>query len=388
MENLEAYLEGSSLDRNVFFLLIFSGLLVLLRRRLNWARTFASNRWLFAFLLYCGISVIWSDYPFVSFKRWIKDLGNVVMVVIILTEKDPFQSIKAVFARYTYIVIPLSVVFIKYFPELGRYYNRWTWQPTYCGVTTNKNELGYIVFVCGMFLIWDLIERWTAGGRKKDNADFLVRVALFLMVFWLMEKANSLTALMCLILGASILIYIRPPLGKIRARYVGIYSLAIGFLILILYSVPGILGGLVGMLGRDISFTGRTEIWADLLKEPINPLLGTGYRSFWIGPIVERIHLTQAHNGYLETYLNGGLVGLCLLLAMIISAGRGFKKRFLLGGNFEILKFSFFATALFYNWTEAMFNGLSLIWILLLLALLNYARSPSTMPEKMEQRAN
>ena len=66
----------------------------------------------------------------------------------------------------------------------------------------------------------------------------------------------------------------------------------------------------VSVLDRDTTLTGRTNMWADLLKEAINPILGAGYQSFWLGPGAERIwakyyfHPTQAHNGYLEVYLN------------------------------------------------------------------------------------
>jgi len=132
-ENLESpdgYLEGSSMDRNVFLLLLAAGLILLLRRKIDWAGFFSANRWFCAFFLYFLVSVVWSDYPFVGMKRWIKDAGNVVILLIILTEKDPVRAVRAVFHRFAYVVVPLSVVFIKYFGDIGRYYNPWTWEPT------------------------------------------------------------------------------------------------------------------------------------------------------------------------------------------------------------------------------------------------------------------
>jgi len=387
-ENPAAYLEGSPLDRYVFLVLFVIGLVVLCRRGVNWGRILASNGWLFAFILYCGISVIWSDYPFVSFKRWVKELGNVVMIVIILTDKDPVQAIKAVFARFTYLVIPLSVVLIKYFREVGTYYNRWTWETVYAGVTTNKNTLGCLLFVCGLFLVWDLIEMRTAGGRKTGKADVLDRVVLLSMIFWLIHKADSSTALVCLIVGAGIVLFMRRPFARRQVRYLGTYSLVLGLLILFLYSFPGLLEAFTEMVGRNTTFTGRTDIWAALLKEPINPLLGTGYQSFWIPATRERYHLNQAHNGYLETYLNSGLIGLCLLMALIVSTGSKLKKELLLGSSYGTLCFSFLVAAVFYNWTEAVFSGLSLVWITLLIAVLNYPRWPRSIPENVAESAN
>ena len=387
METQDDYLEGSPLDRNVFLILIITGLMVLFRRRVDWSKLFASNRWFFAFLLYCGISVMWSYYPFVSFKRWTKELGNVIMILIILTEKDNVQAFKAVFSRYTYFAIPLSVLFIKYIPAMGRYYNRWTWEPGYSGISTNKNELGCVLFVCGLWLVWDLVEMRKSSSGQIDKLDLCARILLLLMVFWLISIANSSTALVCFIIGTCILLFMQRPSVRRHIKYLGTYSLSLGFLLLILYTVPGVLEALVGLVGRDMTFTGRTDLWTDLLTEPINPLIGTGYESFWLGPGAQRMwekyyfHPVQAHNGYLQTYLNDGLVGVGLLIAMIVSAGTKLKKDLLAGSSFGILRFSFLVLVLFCNWTEAMFSGISLVWIIMLIAALNYPTLPRSCME-------
>jgi len=111
----------------------------------------------------------------------------------------------------------------------------------------------------------------------------------------------------------------------------------------------------------------------DVPRERVDPLFGTGYNSFWLGSAVERYdNITQAHNGYLETYLNGGIIGLCLLTAMIVFTGSKLKKELLQGSSLGLLLFCFLFIAVFYNLTEAMFNRLSLVWFVLLIAALNY----------------
>lgn len=380
VESPEEYLEGSPFDRNVFLALIIAALLVLLLRRVNWRLLFASNRWLVLFFIYFGISVFWSDYPFVSFKRWTKDVGNIAMVLIILTEVDPAQALKAVFARFTNVAIPLSLLFVKYFPEIGRYYNPFTWEPSLCGIASEKNGLGCIVFICGLFLIWDFFES-RAAGKKYGGADLFCRAVLMLMVVWLIVSAHSATSAICLILGTVILLLMRYPFARRQLRYLGTYSLVAGLLILVIYAFPGILETFVEMAGRNMTLTGRTDLWADLWNIPINSLFGTGYQSFWLGPRIELLwqkypfHPNQAHNGYLETYLNGGLVGVSLLMAMIVSTGSKLRKALLAGSSEGLLRFAFFITILIYNWTEAMFYGINLIWITLLIAALSYPRS-------------
>jgi O-antigen ligase len=386
------YLDGSPLDRNIFILLILLGLLMLWRHRIDWGKLFTSNRWLFAFFLYYCISLIWSDFPFVGFKRWFKDLGNVVMILIIVTDKNPAKATQAVFARYAYLAMPLSMLFMKYFPELGRYYNQWTWEPAFCGITTNKNELGCTTFICGLFLIWELIEMRTAGSRKMDKADLLGRAILLLTVIWVVVQAESSTARTCLILGTGFLLFMQFPFAKRQVGYLGTYTLVLSFLTFILYSVPGLLELLIELMGRDMTLTGRTDLWADLLSTPINPILGTGYKSFWLGPDAVLLwnkysyHPIQAHNGYLETYLQGGLVGLSLLIIMIVSACGKLKEDLMHGDSFGILRFMFLTIAIFYNWTEAFFNAMSPLWCIVLLAALSYPGQAKATPENMPEQ--
>ena len=376
IETPEDYLNGSPLDRMVYFALIAVGALILLSRRLTWGKFIRLNRWFIVLLFYWGISVIWSDYPFTSFKRWTKELGNVIMVLIILTEQDPSCAIKAVFVRYAYIAIPLSVLFIKYFPDVGRYYSTSTYALGYSGVATNKNELGIDLFICGLFLMWGLIDQ-CASGTKRGKADFVSRVALLLMLLWLLAISNSITSLLSLVLGVGILFFMYRPLGKRVVGNFGVISIILLSIIVLLIFVLNIPEAFVSMTGRDLTFTGRTDMWADLLRQPLNPILGAGYSSFWLGSGGELMwekyyfHPNQAHNGYLETYLNGGLGGVCILAAVIFTTGRRLQKEIVMGSDLGVFRFSVFVPVLLYNWTEAMFTGLSLIWIVMLIAILN-----------------
>jgi len=300
---------------------------------------------------------------------------------VILTEKDPVQAVKTVFLRCAFVLLPLSVLFIKYYPEYGRYYNRWTYQPVYCGVTTEKNALGCLVMVCGLFLAWEFYSMRWRGSKATPKADVLSRVLLVAMMFWLLSKAQSSTALVCWVMGAVILYVLRFKFAMRQIRMLGTYTFVFSLLLLTLYAIPGLLGFLVGVLGEDVTFTGRTDLWADLLSQRINPLMGTGYQSFWLGERAEVMwekyyfHPNQAHNGYIETYLNGGFLGAACLLAWLVAAGRDIKKDLLRGHDYARLRFAALAIGIFYNWTEAVFNRLSLVWFILLLAAVNYPRT-------------
>ncbi len=68
--------EGSPLDAFVYFVLIAAGFCILYRGKSVFRKFFVTIGWLMAFLLYCFIAILWSDFPFVAFKRWIKILGH------------------------------------------------------------------------------------------------------------------------------------------------------------------------------------------------------------------------------------------------------------------------------------------------------------------------
>lgn len=401
-ESIEGYLEGSPIDRFVFMALIVAGSVFLLKRRVNWGSLLKTNKWFFAFFIYCAISIIWSQYPYVAFKRWAKDVGNVIMILIVLTERDHVNAVKAVFTRYVYLAIPLSVVFIKYFPDIGREYNRWTWVPSFIGVSTNKNDLGMILIVCGLFLVWDffdvrtdqVIKESTDDGLYKgmyegmdesmdesmrpDRSIIFGRIILMAMLAWLLVMIKSSTSIVCLLLGIGSFFLFR---FKRVAEHLGAYAMLLILIVLSFYVIgPQVF---VSILGRDATLTGRTDLWANLLNIRIDPLIGVGYKSFWVGPWVLGLwekyafRVNQAHNGYLEIYLNGGLIGVGLLLAMIVSTGSKLKKELLDGDNFGIFIFSLFITALISNLTEATFNALSIIWFVVILAALYYPPSLS-----------
>src|SRR5438132_7582200 len=131
--------EGSPLDAWFFFALIAAGSCVLVKRQVRVSEVIHNNGWLIIFLLYCFISIAWSDFPFVALKRWIKILGHPIMVLIILTEPNPDQAVKTLLKRCAYVVVPVSILFIKYYPELGRSFDPWTGEPTNTGITTDKN---------------------------------------------------------------------------------------------------------------------------------------------------------------------------------------------------------------------------------------------------------
>ena len=273
--------EGSPLDACFYFGMIAAGFCVLTKRQVRLSEIVRNNGWLIAFLLYCFISIAWSDFPFMAFKRWIKILGHPIMALIVLTEPDPEEAVKRLIKRCAYVVVPVSILFIKYYPELGRGFDLWTGEASNTGITTNKNMLGADCLILGFFFFWHLLQTWPLErGRLRRNELFLT--AGFLMaIWWLLSQAHSATSLTSLFIGVLMVVFVG--IRSINKNFIGTYMLAALVLVTVAELTFGISGSFSEALGRGSGLSGRTMIWTRLLEVHTNPILGTGFESFWLG---------------------------------------------------------------------------------------------------------
>jgi exopolysaccharide production protein ExoQ len=365
-----AFEEGNPLDRAVFTGLILLMAGILISRSFNWGGFFARNFFLMAFLAFALVSILWSDFPFVAFKRWFRDLGSYLAVLVVLSDPAPLNAVRTLFRRFCYLLIPLSIVLIKYYPHLSVWFNEWTGTAMYGGATTGKNSLGAACMISGMFFFWDTLTRWPDRKDRRTKRILLLNIAFIAMTLWLLNLATSSTSRVCLALGCLIIAAANLKTVKRHPNFIKVLVPSSFCLYLIAALGFGLNGDMAAAVGRNPSLTDRTPIWKALLAMKTNALIGTGYESFWLGPRVNVIwqqfgRLNEAHNGYLEVYLNLGIIGLFLLCVFLIASYRNICKGFTSSPSAS-LTLALWAVILFYNITEAAFVGYHLMWITLL----------------------
>jgi len=368
--------EGNPLDALIYFTLIAAGFYTLNKRQVSLSEVFRNNGWLMAFVVYCFIAILWSDFPFIAFKRWIKILGHPIMALILFTEPDPQEAIMRFMKRSAYVFLPMSILFIKYYPELGRGFDAWTGAPMNNGINTSKNEMGWMCMILGLFFFWHLLQTLkNERSKAKRNELFLIGGLLY-MIWWLLFKADSSTSLMSLVVGMLIVALLG--LHVVNRRLIGLYIILIVLGLVTAQLTFGVLGRLVALTGHHTTLAGRGELWRQLLGLHTNPIFGVGFESFWLGDRLRTLAAqywwapNEAHNGYLETYLNLGLIGLFILIGCIIATYR--KARLDLLRNFEFGRFrlGFLVAVVLLNWTEASFKGLSAIWFVFYIVAMDY----------------
>lgn len=376
--SLAATLDGSPLDAAIFMALVLLGLAVLFVRKRK-ARAFLAANWaVILFFLYCLVSVMWSPFHGPAFKRWIKAVGDLVMVLVLVTDGEPIAALRRLYSRVGFILFPLSVALIRY-TDLGRGFDP-SGSPMNTGVTTNKNELGLMVFVVSLGTLWavrDLLANKSAPQRSRH---LVAQCTLLAFGLALLEMAHSATSVACFILGSGLMLVTSLP--AIRKKPKRVLALS---MVVVLAGALGMLFGaqtaLSSALGRGEGLSGRTDIWAAALGEADNPIIGTGFESFWNAnalKVNETLHrdgfidlsnLVSAHNGYIEVYLDLGLIGVSLIVLILLSGYRQAIRAFRANPQVASLMLTYVTTATFYSITEAGFRMLSFSWVSLLIGV-------------------
>ncbi len=385
--------EGSPLDAAVFAALLGAGLVVLAMRKRRTVACLKASWPIVIYFAFCLLSLFWSDFASVAFKRWTKALGDLVMVIIVVTDPQPGAALRRLFARTGFILMPVSVLLIKYYGDLGRGFDAWGGL-SITGVTTNKNLLGVIVLVLALGASWRVLSLWRDKDQPDRRRHLMAQGTLLAICVALFVMTHSATSGSCFMLGTALMVATGLPV--IGRRPAAVHKL-VGTVVLLgaLAMISGAEAEVVHAMGRKTDFTGRTAIWATVIPMAPNPIIGAGYESFWLGPRLEKVWRAfpvflpnEAHNGYIEIYLELGVVGLCLIALILLHgywcAVATFRRDPSMGG----LALAYVVVSSIYSVTEAGFRLLDPIWIFLLLAVVSAARIASSGAPRAPRRAS
>ena len=390
----QALEEGSPLDRTVFLFLTVAVFAILVSRPFPWHKFFSQNAALTCFMVFAMLSVAWSDYPLATFKKWFRDVGVYMAVLVVVSDPCPIEAVRTVLRRVCYLLIPLSVLLVKYYPYLGKTYSAWGGQE-YTGVSTSKNMLGVLCLVSGIFFVWDTITNWHQRKKVRVKRVILVNIAFIGMTLWLLNLSDSKTSTICLAIGCLIIAAAHSRFGR---RHTGLLKALApaSFLVYVILTLGFGMGAqLSEAVGKAGDMSDRTHIWQVLLSVPINRFLGTGYQSFWLGPRVQWVwarldgdNVLEAHDGYLQIYLDLGLIGLIILCTFLIGTYRRICKRLRPVTDLGSLGLGLWALLLFYNVSEASFE-IDLLLVTFLLAVIPLServllRAPDSRPVKLD----
>lgn len=374
---LDAQLDGSPIDAVVLLLLLLGGVGTLMRRKKKVRAYLNSSYPVLLYYGYCLASCLWSPFPEVACKRWVKAVGDLVMVLVVLTDSEPIEALRRVFARVGFILMPASLLLIRY-SRIGRGFDE-DGNPSNLGVTTNKNTLGLITWVLCLASIWSFRSLYIAPKLPNRRKRLVAHGALVLSGLAVLAVAHSATSISCTVLGTGLLFM--TGLSWVRKRPTRLNAVVLGLVVLTSIGMAfDLKGAILHALGRKPDLTGRTVIWQKVLPMARNRIIGAGFESFWNasapilhqmkGPEGRMFHdLSTSHNGYIDAYLNLGIVGVVMIVLILLSgyvrANGAFQRDWEIGG----LSLAYLATCAIYSVTEAGFRILTPSWMFLLIAV-------------------
>jgi O-antigen ligase len=312
------------------------------------------------------LSVLWSVAPALTFRRSIALLGSSAFGIYLAT-RFSWQELFKLIAYALGLCAVLSLAFILLLPSYGIHYDlqhSGAWR----GIYVHKNALGRYMSLAAV--TWLLYAFNNARGRIAGLVFFGISIELL----FLSISKTSIAIFILLLFPLSIYLY---RLG--RWRYVLpviIITLVTASSAILITNVEQQVISVPAQLPEvDLTLTGRTALWQecwDMVRQ--RPWLGYGYSAFWLGFEEPSGHIWRnlrweapnAHNGYLDLWLQLGLVGLVFFIVLITACV--FKLLFLLcrrKGSFEVFSLLFILLLLINNISESFILVQNCIfWIL------------------------
>ncbi len=320
-----------------------------------------------------GLSTLWSDDPGLTLSRSISLLAPTALGMLIASRFTPAELVRVLaFALGIPAVISLIVVLVLPSDGISSIDYGTAWR----GVYNNKNSFGRAMALCvAVFMLVAL-----DGERHRRMAWLGVAGALTLVV--MARSAGSLVVSLALL-------SVIPLFRSLRLRFttaVGVWTVSIllGAILLTLFVAN--LEPVFAALGRDTTLTGRTEIWAAVMTSIAHrPWLGYGYNAFWqqwSGPSAAVLSAVgwdtpHSHNGWLDLWLDLGLVGLITFgLGLGLAVQAGLVRARQTNRAADLLPLVFLTYLVLINMSEAsILKQHSLFWAMYVAAL-SWGRPP------------
>jgi O-antigen ligase len=213
------------------------------------------------------------------------------------------------------------------------------------------------------------------------------------IVGYLLQQCQSLTSTVALVLSGSVMVLAsRRSVAAKPAKLHLLVAAALAVAVVPVFVAPT----LVETMGRDTTLSGRTAIWSILPTLVRNHWLGAGYETFLMGPrlVTARALMDatfqEAHNGYLEVYLNLGWIGVFLFAFLLIA---GYRRLIAAVGRdpaVSSLGLAFFIGVLIEGLSEAPFRMQAATMFCLLWAIIGASKEAISLnlaPRRSRSRA-
>lgn len=309
LDDAQQDLEGNLANQVCGLLTLLVPLFFFIRHKVFLSKSFYRQNLFFLLFLGCvAASISWSSEPMLSFKRFVA-LLSVVFFAGFIAWRYSIERIAFLFGCVIGAAALVGLIFAVIRPDIA-FISGGIRDGAFRGVFAEKNA-GARLNAIAILLLLPMI-------RQRNPLAMLY--GLFALIA--IGLAQSATAIALIVAGTASYAYF---ITLIRLR-INRSLLAFTAATLVFFVLCGVLYAnyamLLELVGRDPSLTDRTLIW-ELLQPLIDAqfLKGYGFGAFWASADADAFitrwgYIGNAHSGYVETLLNGGLIQLIALLLM------------------------------------------------------------------------
>lgn len=334
-------------------------------------------------LVWSTLAISWSVLPQTSAIAVAKTVGIVLLAIGIAVGRD-IRAVMECLVEAALLVLVASWLAAWFIPSLGLTQELHE-QGSLKGVFPHRNYLAFFSTV-GFITAGCL----AATRRRRSVLPLMVTVLSAASIFGASSRTSWIVIASVVMVGAF--------LGLSRSLRISVSASYLSALLLLAAVTWGLAGQreqLLGRLDRDVTLTGRTDIWAAVWTAiQDRPLGGYGLNALYVPgtPVTETMWsdagfaFYHAHNGFLETTVEIGVVGLITLLLLTASAARNALSHYSrTGGPGGLWPVLLVTTLMIYSLTETVaFSGLGLL-LLTTLASVGPARSPVSCPQGQQR---
>jgi O-antigen ligase len=319
--------------------------IVFLRRRWMIPTLRLSRPYAFIILI-CTLSTLWSQSPFVTFRRSMSLMSCFLFGYYAYTIYGPRNFIR-VLGVASALAAFFSLVTIVALPSIGIEQEGPT-AGAAKGVFAQKNELSVniLIGICNSLYL-----AFIAPNRTRFDRLFAVFLPINLVVLGLSRGVTSMLALGFMIIVTSLFYFVRKP----KVSFLLIYgAIAIGAILMIVLAMDPDL--LFKAVGKEATLTGRWPLWVECVQAiKRRPLLGYGYAGFWDPDSVLTQYIwarigwpaPNAHNGFIQLALDIGVIGMAFYIYLVIRLTILTVRSIRIGGIAEARWLSLFLIAMF-----------------------------------------
>ena len=272
-----------------------------------------------AFVVLALISTVWSQDPSLTLRRTTVLFLIFAIAWFFATYYSPADQMRLLLAAGV-IVALTSIAMALLLPQYG-IASGGEWK----GVFGQKNRMGLGIF----YLFSSLPFCAFPNGRR-----LLTVMLQAILPIGLILLSQSKTSLILTVVLIAVRV-LGPFIARRRREQLPfmLYAVVFGILGTVLALSVG-RNILLPLIGRDSSFTGRTDHWTVLLSYATKHLwLGYGFQAFWNGTgdslsVIHNIGATMkgSDSGYVDNMLQFGLVGMGMLLILLLVCVRDFAR--------------------------------------------------------------